>query len=87
MAAADAATFDGAPPEAADARGEGAARVAAAAAAAAAAAPPFPPELAETTFAAAPPAGAAGLVACELHRLLPPALKELSDWTAKAGAA
>ena len=86
MAAADAATFDGAPPEAADARGEEAARVAAAAAAAAAP-PPFPPELAETTFAAAPPAGAAGLVACELHRLLPPALKELSDWTAKAGAA
>jgi len=85
-AAAAAASIEDAPAAHDSTRGEEAAAAAGAAAAAAAAAAPAPtPEaLSGTLFVGAPSVGAAMLVARELHRLLPPALKELSDWTAKA---
>jgi dynein assembly factor 5 len=84
-AAAAAASIQDLQPGESHARGDEAAAMAGAAAAAAAAGGATPPaELAGTVFASTPPVGAAMVVACELHRLLPPAMKELSDWTAKA---
>lgn len=83
-AAAAAASIRDLPPDEGRARGDEAAAMAGAAAAAAAGGGPPPAELSGTLFAATPPVGAAMFVARELHRLLPPAMKELSDWTAKA---
>jgi hypothetical protein len=41
-----------------------------------------PEALKGSLFAAPPPVGAAALVAAQMHRVLPPLLSALSDWTA-----
>ena len=84
-AAAAAASGHAAGSQAATAASEAAAAASEAAAAAAAAGsqPVAPEALRGSPFAAAPPVGAAALCAAEMHAMLPPLLKEVSDWTVK----